>query len=97
MTDDQQESQPHQADEQPDQRPADDAPGAGQGGSPPAEGSFGRQLADTLGGPPFTGDPAVDSALAEAAAAADGEPADQLEVYVGTHRALQDRLADSGA
>jgi hypothetical protein len=67
--------------------------GAGDG---PAEGSFGRQLADTLGGPPFTGDPAVDAALAGASEASDQEPADQLEVYVGTHRALQDRLADSG-
>jgi hypothetical protein len=47
--------------------------------------------------PPRTGDPAVDAALAGAAAVQGAEPAEQLEVYVGTHRALQDRLADSGA
>ena len=73
------------------------ASNADRNASIPAEGSFGRQLADKLGGPPFTGDPAVDSALAVAAAAQDVDPADQLDVYVGTHRALQDRLADSGA
>jgi hypothetical protein len=38
----------------------------------------------------------VDAALAAAAAVQNAEPADQLETYVGTHRALQDRLADSG-
>jgi hypothetical protein len=70
--------------------------GQGESGGP-AEGSFGQQLADTLGGPPFTADPVVDAALAGAAAAQDLDPAEQLEVYVGTHRALQDRLADSGA
>jgi hypothetical protein len=47
--------------------------------------------------PPRTGDPAVDAALATAAAVQGATPADQLETYVGTHRALQDRLADSGA
>jgi hypothetical protein len=85
VTDDQQ-ARPDQGD--------DDRAGEQTG---PAEGSFGRQLADKLGGPPFTADPAVDQALAGAAAAQDQDPADQLEVYVGTHRALQDRLADSGA
>jgi hypothetical protein len=49
------------------------------------------------GGPPHTGDPAVDAALAAAAAVRGAEPAEQLETYVGTHRSLQDRLADSGA
>jgi hypothetical protein len=48
-------------------------------------------------GPPRTGDPAVDAALVTAAAVQGANPADQLETYVGTHRALQDRLADSGA
>ena len=48
-------------------------------------------------GPPRTGDPQVDAALVAAAAVRDAEPADQLETYVGTHRSLQDRLADSGA
>lgn len=47
--------------------------------------------------PPRTGDTAVDGALAAAAAVQDRDPAEQLETYVGTHRALQDRLADSGA
>jgi hypothetical protein len=49
------------------------------------------------GGPPRTGDPAVDAALAAAAAVRGAQPAEQLETYVGTHRSLQDRLADSGA
>jgi hypothetical protein len=48
-------------------------------------------------GPPRTGDPAVDAALAAAAAVRGAQPAEQLETYVGTHRSLQDRLADSGA
>jgi hypothetical protein len=48
-------------------------------------------------GPPRTGDPAVDAALAAAAAVRGAAPAEQLETYVGTHRSLQDRLADSGA
>jgi hypothetical protein len=48
-------------------------------------------------GPPRTGDPAVDAALATAAAVRGAEPAEQLETYVGTHRSLQERLADSGA
>jgi hypothetical protein len=39
----------------------------------------------------------VDAALATAAAVQDAAPDEQLERYVGTHRALQDRLADSGA
>jgi hypothetical protein len=47
--------------------------------------------------PPHTGDAQVDAALAAAAAVRDAEPAEQLETYVGTHRSLQDRLADSGA
>jgi hypothetical protein len=47
--------------------------------------------------PPRTGDPAVDAALAAAAAVRGAAPAEQLETYVGTHRSLQDRLADSGA
>jgi hypothetical protein len=46
--------------------------------------------------PPHTGDPEVDAALATAAGLRDAEPAEQLETYVGTHRSLQDRLADSG-
>jgi hypothetical protein len=50
-----------------------------------------------VGDPPYTGDPAVDTALAEAAAVQDTDPSAQLAKYVGTHRALQDRLADSGA
>jgi hypothetical protein len=57
-----------------------------------------RDARDRMGaGPPRTGDPAVDAALVTAAAVQDADPADQLEAYVGTHRALQDRLADSGA
>ncbi|MFL6100410.1 MAG: hypothetical protein ACJ71T_10695 [Actinomycetales bacterium] len=51
----------------------------------------------SLDTPPRTGDPAVDAALAAAAAVQNAEPGDQLDTYVGTHRALQDRLADSGA
>ena len=47
--------------------------------------------------PPRTGDAAVDAALSAAAAVHDARPVDQLDAYVGTHRALQDRLADSGA
>ena len=47
--------------------------------------------------PPRTGDPVVDQALTVAAAMIDADPAEQLETYVGTHRSLQDRLADSGA
>jgi hypothetical protein len=47
--------------------------------------------------PPRTGDSLVDEALAAAAAMSDADPAEQLETYVGTHRSLQDRLADSGA
>ncbi len=47
--------------------------------------------------PPPTGDPLVDEALAAAAAMSEADPAEQLETYVGTHRSLQDRLADSGA
>jgi hypothetical protein len=39
----------------------------------------------------------VDQALTVAAAMIDADPAEQLETYVGTHRSLQDRLADSGA
>jgi hypothetical protein len=53
--------------------------------------------AGSANGPPRTGDPAVDAALATAAAVQGGDPSDQLDAYVGTHRALQDRLADSGA
>lgn len=62
-------------------------------------GAAGHQRTDTapVEGPPRTGDPAVDAALAAAAAVQDADPAEQLETYVGTHRALQDRLADSGA
>jgi hypothetical protein len=52
---------------------------------------------EQVAGPPRTGDPAVDAALAVAAAVQGADPADQLDAYVGTHRALQDRLADSGA
>ena len=66
-------------------------------GPAPAEGSFGRQLADTLGGPPFTGGPGRRRCPGRRSGGQDLEPAEQLEVYVGTHRALQDRLADSGA
>jgi hypothetical protein len=109
VTDEQQGPESGPTDEAPDQGfgPGESGVGGGLGDgvqssadrslSMPAEGWFGRQLADKLGGLPFTGDPAVDSALAGAAAAQDADPADQLDVYVGTHRALQDRLADSGA
>ena len=55
------------------------------------------QTPESVGAPPRTGDPAVDAALVAAAAVQDSHPADQLDAYVGTHRALQDRLADSGA
>ena len=48
-------------------------------------------------GPPRTGDPAVDAALATADAVRGAIRREQLETYVGTHRSLQDRLADSGA
>lgn len=61
----------------------------------PEDGEHGAP--DDLATPPRTGDPLVDEALARAATALDAEPAEQLETYVGTHRSLQDRLADSGA
>ncbi len=53
--------------------------------------------AEPLQQPPWTGDPLVDEALAAAVAVGDADPAEQLETYVGTHRSLQARLADSGA
>ena len=45
---------------------------------------------------PHTGDDAVDRALESLPGIADADPAEQLDTYVGVHRALQDRLADSG-
>ena len=68
------------------EQPADGANGV--------QGGRGQYVDD---GPPRTGDPAVDAALATAAAVRGAEPAEQLETYVGTHRSLQERLADSGA
>jgi hypothetical protein len=62
-----------------------------------AEAAGSAVAADGPGQPPVTGDPAVDAALVDAATVRDADPATQLEKYVGTHRALQDRLADSGA
>jgi hypothetical protein len=66
--------------------------GAGQ--SPTGTADNGQGMTTS---PPRTGDPAVDAALSAAAAVQNADPADQLDAYVGTHRALQDRLADSGA
>ncbi len=43
---------------------------------------------------PQTGDRAVDEALEQLVAVQHLPPAEQVETYVGTHRALQDRLAD---
>jgi hypothetical protein len=43
---------------------------------------------------PATGDVQVDEALERLHAAQDLPLADQVEAYTGTHRALQDRLAD---
>lgn len=43
---------------------------------------------------PRTGDQQVDDALASLLAVQDLEPSDQVEAYVGAHRALKDRLAD---
>ena len=44
--------------------------------------------------PQHTGDPTVDAAM-RALTEASGSPVDeQVEAYVGAHRALQDRLAD---
>jgi hypothetical protein len=43
---------------------------------------------------PRTGDPAVDEALASLVDLPAAPVADQVEIYVGVHRALQDRLAD---
>ncbi|WP_157371567.1 hypothetical protein [Angustibacter sp. Root456] len=43
---------------------------------------------------PQTGDQRVDEALEPLAGVRDLPPAEQVEVYVGVHRALQDRLAD---
>jgi hypothetical protein len=69
---------------------------AEDGARPPSSGSAddGQRMG---AGPPRTGDAAVDAALSTAAAVQNADPADQLDAYVGTHRALQDRLADSGA
>lgn len=50
---------------------------------------------DAAPGPPQTGDPSVDAALAELEAAATAPVAAQIEAYVGAHQVLQDRLADS--
>ena len=74
---------------------ADDGPNDATGGPPDAADA--REPTSESYSPPRTGDPVVDAALAGAAAVQGAEPAEQLEVYVGTHRALQDRLADSGA
>ncbi len=43
---------------------------------------------------PRTGDETVDEALEPLLDVQDLPPAEQVEVYVGVHRALQDRLAD---
>ncbi|WP_426566680.1 hypothetical protein ACPPVT_09160 [Angustibacter sp. McL0619] len=43
---------------------------------------------------PHTGDDQVDEALERLLVVPDLPPADQVEVYVGVHRNLQDRLAD---
>ena len=43
---------------------------------------------------PQTGDQRVDEALEPLATVRHAPPAEQVEVYVGVHRALQDRLAD---
>jgi hypothetical protein len=43
---------------------------------------------------PQTGDHKVDEALERLLVVPDLAPADQVEVYVGVHRDLQDRLAD---
>jgi hypothetical protein len=43
---------------------------------------------------PRTGDQQVDEAIEPLADVHDLAPAEQVEVYVGVHRALQDRLAD---
>ena len=43
---------------------------------------------------PQTVDQRVDEALEPLADVAERPPAEQVEVYVGVHRALQDRLAD---
>jgi hypothetical protein len=43
---------------------------------------------------PHTGDEKVDQALERLLAVPDLPPAEQVEVYVGVHRDLQDRLAD---
>ena len=78
------------------QTPSDDRElGVDQANSPHADAHANSDRDSSS--PPRTGDPAVDAALATAAAVQGADPADQLETYVGTHRALQDRLADSGA
>jgi hypothetical protein len=43
---------------------------------------------------PRTGDQQVDEALEPLGDVHDLPPSEQVEVYVGVHRALQDRLAD---
>lgn len=45
-------------------------------------------------GPPHTGDRMVDEALESLAELAGRPVQEQVEVYVGVHRRLQDRLAD---
>jgi hypothetical protein len=52
---------------------------------------------DDVGDPPslpHTGDQQVDGALERLVAVQDLPPDEQVETYVGVHRALQDRLAD---
>lgn len=44
--------------------------------------------------PPHTGDPRVDDAMAAIREASSAPVAEQVDAYVGAHRALQDRLAD---
>ena len=57
----------------------------------------GDQRADQRGltpEPPHTGDPTVDAATQSLHEASANPVDEQVEAYVGAHRALQDRLAD---
>lgn len=47
----------------------------------------------TVTGPPRTGQPAVDAALAALAAAAGQPPAEQIDAYESTHQTLRQTLS----
>lgn len=74
--------------------------GPDQQAAPDVEAGWSAELVPQAGpgvtpsGPPHTGDQLVDEALESLAVLAGKPVQEQVEVYVGVHRQLQDRLAD---